>query len=515
MRESGILFPIFSIPSRFGIGCMSREAYQFVDFLKEAGQGSWQILPVGPTGFGDSPYQPLSAFAGNPYFVSPDGLIEDGYLSEQEAYSFDFGSDEERVDYGAMYNNRFKMLRIAYDRFVDQNGHESAEYKEFLDKQSFWLDDYCLYMALKSKNEGASWEQWEDGERLRNKKTIAQAEEELKDECDFIRFQQFMFDKQWKKLHTYATEKGIRIIGDIPFYVSLDGADAWSHPEAFQMDKDGHPTVVAGCPPDAFSSTGQLWGNPIYDWEGRKKTGYEWWMKRMERSFELYDVVRIDHFHGFSDYYAIPYGDKDASKGKLMPGPGMDFFKVLQDRFDYLDSSDAEAKDNAETEKDTYIRIIAEDLGTVTAENMKLLEDSGIPGMKVLQYAFTSWDSYYVTHRHIQNSVVYTGTHDNTPSRAWVEEIGEGDRNYTRRYLNSMNSDYGALVWDLIREAYRSVADLCIIPLQDYLVLGREARINSPGTADGNWQWRLKPNFLSGDLARSIRSLAEVYGRIH
>ena len=506
MRESGILFPIFSIPSRFGIGCFSREAYQFVDFLKESGQGSWQILPVGPTGYGDSPYQPLSAFAGNPYFISPDGLIEDGLLTEQEAYSFDFGSNEERVDYGALYNNRYNMLRIAYNRFIDRGGQQDAEYNEFLEKQSFWLDDYCLYMALKQKNNGASWDQWEDDERLKKASTIKSVKEDLKDACDFIRFQQYMFEVQWQKLHSYATEKGIRIIGDIPFYVSLDGADAWSHPEAFQMDKEGHPTVVAGCPPDAFSPTGQLWGNPIYDWEGRKKNGYEWWMKRMERSFELYDVVRIDHFHGFAEYYAIPYGDETAANGKMMPGPGMDFFKVLQDKFDYLGINDTE---------DEGIKIIAEDLGAVTPENMKLLEESGIPGMKVLQYAFTSWDSYYVPHRHIKNSVVYTGTHDNTPSRAWVEEIGEGDRDYTRRYLNSLNTDYGALVWDLIREAYKSVCDLCIIPLQDYLVLGREARVNSPGTADGNWQWRLKPNFLSADLARSIRALSDLYGRNH
>ena len=502
MRESGILYPIFSLPSRYGIGCFSKEAYEFVDFLKESGHGYWQILPVGPTGFGDSPYQPLSAFAGNPYFISPDGLMEEGLLFEHEVSSLYFGSDEERVDYGAQYENRGKILKIAFGRFCERNGFEDDVYKSFIKESEFWLEDYCMYMALKEKFEGASWETWEDKYRLRDAKTIKKAKDELKDSIDYFKFVQFEFHKQWKKLHEYATEKNIKIIGDIPFYVSLDGADAWSHPEAFQMDDEGHPTVVAGCPPDAFSPTGQLWGNPIYDWENRKASGYEWWMKRMERSFELYDVVRIDHFHGFDEYYAIPYADKDASKGEMLKGPGMDFFNVLNKRFEKLLADD------------TKMHIIAEDLGTVTKDNQKLLEDSGIPGMKVLQYAFTSWDSVYMTHRHIKNCVVYTGTHDNTPTRAWIEEIGDGDRDFARRYLNSMNTDYGAFVWDFIREAYRSVADLCIVPIQDYLVLSRESRINSPGTPEGNWQWRMKPHFLSHELAGSIRRLAETYGRI-
>lgn len=506
MRESGILYPIFSLPSRYGIGCFSKEAYEFVDFLKESGQGFWQILPVGPTGFGDSPYQPLSAFAGNPYFISPEGLIEEGLLFENEISGLSFGDDETKVDYGAMYENRGTVLKIAFNRFVEKDGLNSKEYKDFLKKSKFWLDDYCMYMALKKKFEGASWETWEDAYRLKEDKALKDAKKELADSIDYYSFVQYEFDRQWEKLHEYAKSKNIKIIGDIPFYVSLDGADAWSHPEAFQMDEDHHPTVVAGCPPDAFSPTGQFWGNPIYDWKNRKESGYEWWMKRMERSFELYDVVRIDHFHGFDEYYAIPYTDKDASKGKMMKGPGMDFFNVLNKRF-----ADILAEDE---EGNKPLKIIAEDLGTVTKENQKLLTDSGIPGMKVLQYAFTSWDSCYVTHRHISNCVVYTGTHDNTPSRAWIEEIGDGDRDFVRRYLNSMNTDYGAFVWDFIREAYRSVADLCIIPLQDYLVFGREARVNSPGTPDGNWQWRMRPNFLSRELAGSIRKLAETYGRI-
>lgn len=498
MRESGILFPISSLPSPYGIGCFSKEAYDFVDFLANAGQGFWQILPIGPTGFGDSPYQPFSAFAGNPYFISPVALVEDGLLTYDELNALDFGSDVERVDYGQLYNNRYRMLQMAFDRFVEKKGDATPEYKAFLKEQDFWLEDYCLFMTLKQqKFEGASWENWDEDYRTHKATAIKEAKEEYADTMAFFSFQQFMFDQQWKKLHAYATKKNVKIIGDIPFYVSLDSADVWSHPEAFQMDKEGHPTVVAGCPPDAFSATGQLWGNPIYDWENRKASGYDWWMRRLERSYEFYDVVRIDHFHGFSEYYAIPYGDETAVNGTMCKGPGMDFFDALYKRFG-----------------DLTWRMIAEDLGTITEENQKLLKDSKIPGMQVLQYAFTSWDSIYLPHRHIQNSVVYTGTHDNTPLRVWFEEISDGHRDYTRRYLNTNNYDFGALVWDMIREAYRSVCDLCIIPLQDYLVFGREARINSPGTADGNWQWRLRPNFLSDDLARSIRSLAELYGRL-
>lgn len=503
MRESGILYPVSTLPSKFGIGSLSREAFEFVDFLHEAGQGYWQILPVGPTGYGNSPYQPFSAFAGNPYFVSPEILIEKGLLTWDEAYSYDFGSDEEKVDYGALYNGRFDLLKKAYVRFNEQKINQTEEYKAFVKKSAFWLDDYCLFMALKDKFEGKSWLDWDDDYRTRKASAIKSASEELTDVIDFYKYIQYEFACEWDALHEYAGTKNVKIIGDIPFYVSLDGADVWAHPEAFLMDKDYRPTFVAGCPPDAFSATGQLWGNPLYDWKSRKESGYEWWMKRMERSYELYDVVRIDHFHGFAEYYAVPYGDESAANGKMQKGPGMDFFSVLFDKFGDLTGKDGKG-----------FKLIAEDLGTVTKENQKLLADSNIPGMKVLQYAYTSWDSYYLTHRHVKNCVVYTGTHDNTPSRAWIEEIGDGDRDYVRRYINSMNTDYGAFVWDFIREAYRSVSDLCIIPIQDYLVKGREARINSPGTSEGNWQWRIKPGFLSHELAGSIRKLSETYGRI-
>ncbi|MCR4651275.1 MAG: 4-alpha-glucanotransferase [Lachnospiraceae bacterium] len=498
MRESGILYPIFSLPSRYGIGCLSKEAYEFVDFLKKSGQGYWQILPIGPTGYGDSPYQPFSAFAGNPYFVAPDKLIEEGLLMQDEADGMYFGNDEERVDYGALYNNRYDLLRIAFDRFMEKELDKTAGYKDFCKKEKYWLEDYCLFTALKKNFDGEAREKWEDGYRLRKPDVIKKAVKELREEMDFYAFIQYEFQRQWDALKEYAGRQNVKIIGDIPFYVSADGADLWAHPEVFLINEDGEPSVVAGCPPDAYSVTGQLWGNPIYDWKANAKDDYDWWIRRLKRSYELFDSVRIDHFHGFAEYYAIPAGDETAEKGNLVKGPGMDFFKVV---FRELgDLSD--------------FRLIAEDLGTLTEDNVKLLNDSNIPGMKVLQYAFTSWDSCYITHRHERHCVVYTGTHDNTPTRAWVEEIGDGDRDFTRRYLNSMNTDYGALVWDFIREAYRSVADLCIIPIQDYLVKGREARINYPGVAADNWQWRVKPGFLSDDLADSIRRLTEIYGRI-
>ena len=535
MRESGILFPIFSVPSKFGIGSFSREAYEFADFLERSGQGFWQILPIGPTGFGDSPYQNVSAFAGNPYFISLETLIEDELLTWDEVNAYNFGSDETKVDYGAIYESRRDILKKAYEKFSEKleaskkdktitagsaipKGIQMPEKKNekkdskttkkeakekslaeefdaFLEMEKYWIEDYALFMALKEKAGGASWLDWEDDLRTRKDSAIDAAKKELADEMGLYYFEQFEFDRQWRALRAYANSKNIKIIGDIPFYVAMDSSDTWSHPEVFQMDKDLKPTVVAGCPPDAFSPTGQLWGNPIYDWAAEKKRDYDWWLRRMYRTYAFYDVIRIDHFHGFCDYYAIPYGDETAEKGKLKKGPGIDLFNTLKVKVDNL-------------------KIIAEDLGNNTPENEKLLKDTGFPGMKVLQYGFTSWDSYYVNHRHINNCVVYTGTHDNTPTRAWCEEISEGERDFTRRYINSMNTDFGGLTWDLIREAYRSVADLCIIPLQDYLCFGKEARINTPGAPDGNWQWRLRPNFLSQELATSIRGLAEVYSRI-
>ena len=498
MRTCGILFPVSSLPSRYGIGCFSREAFQFIDFLHDAGQGCWQILPVGPTGYGDSPYQPVSAFAGNPYFISPEVLTEEGFLKQEECDSRNWGSDPERVDYGALYTGRQELLRLAFGRFPEKLSADRdlrKEWEAFAEKEQWWLDDYALYMTIKELSDGRAWSDWEEPLRMRDEKALDAIREQEKEKLQYYSFLQFLFSRQWDRLRAYAKEKQVRIIGDIPFYAAMDSADTWAHPEVFMMDKDRRPAEVAGCPPDAFSPTGQKWGNPVYDWKKLKKAGYDWWIRRMERSLELYDVLRIDHFHGFDQYYAIPAADETAENGVLCKGPGLDFFRVLR-------------------EKLGDIPVIAEDLGNVTEENLKLLKEIGFPGMKVLQYAYTSWDSIYLTHRHEKNCVVYTGTHDNTTALAWVEDLRDGERDYVRRYINSENTDYGRFVWDFIREAYRSVADLCIIPLQDYLVKGREARLNAPGTAEGNWQWRLLPGFLSGDLCRSIRGLSELYGRI-
>ncbi|MBQ7613852.1 MAG: 4-alpha-glucanotransferase [Butyrivibrio sp.] len=492
-RESGVLMPVFSLASGFGIGCFSREAYEFIDFLERAGQGYWQVLPLGPTGFGNSPYQPVSAFAGNPYFISPQKLIEDGLLSQDDVNGVDFGGNIEAVDYGKLYENRAGVLKKAYENFLKKDNRKELD--EYIKQNEYWLVDYALYVVIKALQGGKSCLDWEEDLKTRDKKALEKVKAENKKELDFLFFEQFMFDKEWKELLEYAHKHKVKIIGDLPFYVAMDGADSWSHPEVFEMDKDMTPKAVAGCPPDAFSPTGQLWGNPVYDWDALKKDGYSWWIKRIERNYEWFDVIRIDHFHGFAEYYEIPYGDRTAEKGRMKKGPGMDLFNALKKSLGELN-------------------MIAEDLGTTTEENVKLLKDSGFPGMKVLQYGFTSWDSCYVNHRHEKNSVVYTGTHDNTPTFAWVQEINDGERNFTRRYVNSINTDYGAFVWDIIREAYRSVADLCIIPIQDYLCKGKEARINTPGTADGNWQWRLTPHFLSNELAESIRLMTETYSRL-
>lgn len=498
MRTSGILMPVFSLPSRFGIGAFDKESYNFVDFLNKSAQGVWQVLPLGPTGYGNSPYQPVSAFAGNPYFISLEQLIEEGYLTWEECNACDFGSDQEKVDYGALYFNRKGLLQKAYQRFCEKIKADTQlqkEYKSFIQEEEYWLLDYALFCVLKDLCDGKPWYEWEADYKKRNQNTLAKIQKDHETEIHYYFFTQFVFMKQWNALHEYAKEKLIKIVGDMPFYVSLDSVDVWQHPEVFQLDRDLLPKVVAGCPPDAFSRTGQMWGNPIYDWKALAKDSYSWWVKRMARNAKLFDTVRIDHFHGFAQYYAIPYGAEDATKGKLEKGPGIAFFEALNEQLG-------------------KVSLIAEDLGEVTEENEALLEKTGIPGMKVLQYAYTSWDSKYLTHRHDKNCVVYTGTHDNTPLRAWVEEIGEGHRDFTRRYVNSRNSDFGGLVWDVIREAYHSPADLCMIPLQDYLVKGREARLNTPGTLEGNWEWRLLPNFLSEALAVSIREMSETYGRV-
>ncbi len=492
VRSSGILYPIFSLSSKYGIGSLSKEAYEFIDFLKEAGQSYWQILPVGPTGYGDSPYQPVSSFAINPYFIDLDELIDLGLISKEEVESFDYGADCQHIDYGALYHARWEILKEAYVRF---EGDE--DYQVFLKEQEHWLKDYALYMTLKQYFDGKSWMDWPEEYRTRDPKAIEAFVKEKAHYLDFYCFQQYFLDKQWKKLHAYAKKQGIQIIGDIPFYCAMDSCDTWAQSKLLLIDEEGTPEYIAGCLPDAFSATGQLWGNPLYDWDKMKKDHYQWWMDRMGRAHELFDVVRVDHFHGFAEYCAIPYGDETAVNGILRKGPGLDFFKELKKRY-------------------PDIQVIAEDLGNNTPEKAQLLEDAGYPGMNVLQFAFTGWDhdSIYLTHKHKKNSVVYTGTHDNPTTLEWFESLSNEEKKFVGDYIHSDIFNPGQFVWDFIREAYRSCADLCIVPLQDYLVKGKEARINRPGSTGSNWQWRLEPRFLSSELANSIHNFTEIYGRL-
>ena len=503
MRECGVLMPVFSLPSAYGIGCFSKEAYEFVDMLKKSGQTKWQILPLGPTGYGDSPYQSFSTFAGNPYFIDPETLIKEGLLTKKECEesmpaakdkSVRNGKQQDEtmppIDYEWLYFHRFPLLRKAFSRFKPD-----ASYEKFLTENEDWLTDYCLFMAIKDKQGGISFAEWPDAYRNREPEALEEAKAALKTEMDFYRFQQYEFRKQWDKLHAYANAQGIEIIGDIPIYVAFDSADTWANPKLFQIGEDNLPTGVAGCPPDAFSATGQLWGNPLFNWDYHKKTGYEWWLKRIAHCFSLYDVVRIDHFRGFDEYYAIPYGDKTAEFGKWMLGPGMDLFRTVKERLGDLP-------------------IIAEDLGFLTESVKELLKDSGYPGMKVLQFAFDPREpSNYLPHTYTPNSVVYTGTHDNTTTRGWYHEISAESRAFAREYMRIPALDEDMLSWNFIALAMSSVANLCMIPMQDYLCLDKEARINTPSTLGGNWTWRMEKGAFTEELAGQMKRLTVIYGR--
>ena len=495
MRKSGMLMPVSALPGAYGIGCFSKEAYEFVDILKEAGQKLWQILPLGQTGYGDSPYQSFSTFAGNPYFIDLETLIEDELLTKEECDQADFGENEEEIDYEKIYNARFKVLKHAYKRAKKNGLMESKAYRTYLEEEKAWLADYALYMAVKDSFDGKSWDQWEEDIRLRKPEAIAAYQEQLSAEIDFYEFLQYLFAGQWAGLKAYANEQGIEIIGDIPIYVAFDSADTWANPKLFQLDEENLPVAVAGCPPDAFSSTGQLWGNPLYAWDYHKKTGYDWWMKRVACCFKLYDIIRIDHFRGFDEYYAIPYGDETAENGEWMPGPGMDLFLKMKETLGDLP-------------------IIAEDLGFLTDTVRQLLKDSGYPGMKVLEFAFVAGeDSDYLPHNYDKNCVVYTGTHDNDTLQGWYQTLSEEDKEMTKEYLNNPYTPDEEVHWDFISLAMRSVADTCIIPVQDYLGLGNKARINMPSTLGGNWMWRMKKGAFTDELIKKIRKTTEVCAR--
>ena len=491
MHKSGILMPIFSLPSKYGIGTLGADAYKFIDFLKTAGQSYWQILPLNPTNYGDSPYQSFSSYAGNPYFVDIQTLIEEGLLTQAEAEAFDFGDNPERVDYGKLYENRLKLLKLAFSRF-----EVSDDYISFCNENAFWLDDYSLFMAIKNIHNDACWNEWEKEYKHKNEEKIACARIELTEIIKFYKFVQYKFSKQWQKLKSYANKNGIQIIGDIPIYVAYDSVDVWSEPQQFKLDNDLNPKVIAGCPPDAFSDDGQLWGNPIYDWEYMKKDNYGWWKNRLSYAFKLYDVVRIDHFRGFEAYYTIPFGDETAQNGEWENGPGMDFFNSIKAKLG------------------NELPIIAEDLGYLTPEVLKLLKETGFPGMKVLQFAFDSRETAdYLPHTYPVNSVCYTGTHDNLTLAQWLQEAAPEDIALAKAYLG-LNDEEG-LVWGMIRGVMSSVSRLCIIQMQDYLELGGTARMNFPGTlSSNNWTWRARKDFISESLTKRIYETTRRYGRL-
>lgn len=495
-RAAGILLPVTSLPSRYGIGCFSKSAYDFVDWLKKAGQCYWQILPLVPTSFGDSPYQSFSTYAGNPYLISLEALVEEGVLTEEECEAADFGENRKDIDYEKLYKNRYPLLRKAYER---SNVSENPEYLRFVEENGWWLKDYALFMAVKERFEGKPWTEWAEDIRLRWGFALDYYRREQYYEIEFHQYLQYQFYKQWTKLKAYANENGVRIIGDIPIYVAMDSADAWAHPELFQLDEQNVPTAVAGCPPDGFSATGQLWGNPLYRWEYHENTGFKWWMERLEYCFRLYDVVRIDHFRGFDEYYSIPYGEETAMNGIWVKGPGIRLFNRMKE---VLGSRE----------------VIAEDLGYVTDSVRKLVSDSGFPGMKVLEFAFDSRDTGcandYLPHNYPENCVAYTGTHDNETLAGWFNSISREEMDMARDYLCDAFTPKKYLHRAMISLIMRSAAKLCVIPLQDYLGYDNSARMNQPSTVGKNWKWRVSEEELSGKLQEEIYETARRYGRL-
>ena len=489
MRAGGILMHISSLPNSYGIGKLGKEAYEFADFLKKAGQRYWQILPISPTSYGDSPYQSFSIYAGNPYFIDLEALEAEGLLKPGEYKTVDFGKDAESVDFGLLYKTVFKVLKKAYKRF-----EPDFDFKRF-ESNNKWLDNYALFMALKDAHGGKAWEQWEAPIRGFEKKAIAEAREKYKSDIGFYKFLQYTYFKQWYKLKEYVNSLGIKIIGDIPIYVAYDSADVWADPKYFLLDKDKKPIDVAGCPPDAFAAKGQLWGNPLYRWDVMKKENYRWWISRIKAASEIYDVVRIDHFRGFESYYSIPYGRDDAVIGEWRKGPDVELFREIKKQLGRLD-------------------IIAEDLGFLTPKVNKMLRLCGYPGMKVLEFAYDpEYKSAYLPHNFkSSNCICYTGTHDNETLVGWVSGLKRKEAKFFRDYLGvSRNKD---IPWAMIRLAWSSVSDTAIAQMQDFLELGSDARMNIPSTLGGNWQWRARQGVFTDELAEKILALTKMYNRL-
>ena len=490
MRTSGILMHISSLPSPYGIGTMGKEARKFVDFLDKAGQTYWQILPICPTSYGDSPYQSFSSFAGNPYFIDLDYLCKDKLLTKKECLSYEWGNNPEFIEYGTLYESRFRLLKKAYQRFKKALPDDFAG---FCEKNSDWLEDYALFMALKDANGGIAWFEWDKDLKLRKPAAIAAAKEELAEDIEFWKMLQYLFFKQWTELKAYANEKGIQIIGDVPIYVAGDSADVWANPGQFYLDENLDPIDVSGCPPDAFSDDGQLWGNPLFRWDAMKKDGYTWWTKRIKAMSELYDVVRIDHFRGFDSYYAIPAKDKTARNGEWREGPGMDLFNTLEKKLGKLN-------------------IIVEDLGYLTPSVKQLLKDTGFPGMKLIQFAFDSREeSDYLPHTYPKNCVVYTGTHDNDTIMGWFKTAPKESIKYAKEYLRlSKEEGYN---WGTMKAVWGCVGDMAIVPMQDILGIGSEGRMNTPSTLGMNWKWRAVDGQITSALAKKVCKNMEIYCR--
>lgn len=495
-KFSGILLPVSCLHSPYGIGSFSKEAYDFVIWLKNAGQSYWQILPLGPTGYGDSPYQSFSVFAGNPYFIDIDELVNDGVITEKECKNADFGDDSGQVNYEKLYRNRYSLLKKAYKR---SNCAADEKYIDFVRENCDWLEDYALFMAVKDHFGGIPFTEWKRDIRNRDDAAVLRYSELLTEEVGFHKYLQYKFYSGWNRLKAFANENGVKIIGDIPIYTSSDSCDVWKWRELFDVDSDGVPNMVAGCPPDGFSADGQLWGNPLYRWSEHKKDGYRWWMKRLKHCFKMYDGVRIDHFRAFDEYYAIPKGERTARNGKWLKSPGRELFAEFEKIY-----PDGE--------------IIAEDLGFITESVKKLVADCGFCGMKVLQFAFDSRDTGcavdYLPHNYPYNCAAYTGTHDNATLKGWLRDIPKEDKESLRAYLCDYTSGDDELIDSIISLIMRSGAKYAIIPIQDWLGLGNEARINTPSTLGGNWTWRIKGDELSSELAKKILKLTKQFGRI-
>ena len=491
MRKSGILMHISSLPSQYGIGKMGKSAYDFVDYLVSAGVKCWQILPLSPTSYGDSPYQSFSVYAGNPYFIDFETLKREGLIKKSDYEEIKWQDNERQVNYSLIYENCFKVLRQAYKTY---RRDISKRYHDFVEKNKSWLDDYALFMALKFKNGGKPWYEWDKKLAARDKDALEKAADELSKETEFFKFIQYKFFRQWANLKKYANDKGIEIIGDMPIYVSYDSVEAWATPELFQFDKNKKPKAVAGCPPDDFAATGQLWGNPLYDWEYHKKTGYKWWIERLKFSASVYDIVRIDHFRGFESYYSIPYGNKTAEKGEWKKGPGAELFKTAEKELGKLN-------------------IIAEDLGFITDDVRQMLDAVGYPGMKILQFAFgEGGESEHLPHNFTtSNCIAYTGTHDNDTLKGWIASQSSDTIKYCMAYINTKKKK--DIPKGIIRAAWGSVAEIAVAQMQDFLNSDPSCRMNTPSTLGCNWQFRTQESDFTDKMAKRILKLNKMYNR--